>query len=176
MAKKVGELLGEQGYKTKSSRSSSYFAKDAFDFFTLIESWSEIVGPKMGKHTIPIKNVNKTLTILTNHPAYSSQLTFLEEEIKKKIFTLFPSLRGSIKKLYFQTGTSFFEQKKEEISKAMSARGNHSLKTDQNYRPKLHPQSPQFKALKSKAMQEFNDIEDEELKQKLISIYIQISQ
>ena len=102
-----------------------------------------------------MKNSNGSLTILTDHSAFSQQLSFMEEIIKKKISNYFPELNTSIKKIYFQTNLNHFNKKnnlrssKEESKKVIK---------------KLHPFSPQYNIIKKKADLEFKDIKDEELK------------
>jgi hypothetical protein len=80
--------------------------------------------------------------------------------IKKEVFKQFPNLKPIIKKLAFQTQENFFEQKliKEK---------------EMSLTPKLHPQSPKYKILKQEAERLFNDVEDMELKETMISIFIQ---
>lgn len=133
-----------------------------FDFLELVKKWPEIVGPKMSQVTSPLKIKSDSLFVMAKHASYSHQLSFLSEEIKGEIFKIFPQLKPVIKKLVFQTQENFFDQKEEQ-----EAKSTNSLP------PKLHPQSPQYKLLKNEADRLFGDIEDAELKEMLISIFIQ---
>lgn len=132
-----------------------------FDFLELIKKWPEIVGSKMSPVTSPLKIKNSSLFIITKHASYSHELSYLSEEIKTEIFKVFPKLRPVIHKLVFQTQEGFFQQRKaveEQSTKIVN---------------RLHPQSPKFKLLKLEAERLFSDIEDEDLKKIMISIYIQ---
>jgi len=155
-------------------RSKNYRKKrgayepEVFDFLSLIKFWPEIIGPKLAKHTIPIKNKNKTLYIMTAHSAFSEQLSFMEANIKNKIFKKFPNLRGTIKSLYFQTNPAYFENKPTTIQEE-----NFSVSGKE--KTALHPFSPEYKRLKSMADDQFADIEDGEIKESLTSIFIQNS-
>jgi Dna[CI] antecedent, DciA len=133
-----------------------------FDFLELIKRWPEIVGDKLAKVTSPLKIKGDCLFILTIHASYSQELSFLSETIKKQIFKTFPELRTIIQKLAFQTQESFFKTNPAEENKIEEQTG-HSL----------HPQNPKYRLLKLEAEKLFNDIEDEEFKEKLISIFIQ---
>lgn len=131
-----------------------------FDFLELIKKWPEIIGPALSHVTSPLKIKGDSLIIMSKHASYSQNISFLSEEIKQKIFALFPALKPVIKKLNFQTQESFFNQKKLEEEKKQAI-------------PKLHPQDPKFKILKTEAERLFEDVQDAELKEVLISIFIQ---
>lgn len=152
--------LGRLGsHDIKRDEMHSFFL--TFDFLDLIKKWPDVVGPKLAAVTSPLKIRHDSLFVITKHSSYSQELSFSSEMIKKEIFKHFPNLKPIIKKLAFQTQENFFEQKiaKEKELAALA--------------PKLHPQSPQYKILKSEAERLFSDIEDKELKDSLISIFIQ---
>jgi Dna[CI] antecedent, DciA len=132
-----------------------------FDFIELVEKWPQIIGPALSKVTSPLKIKGDSLIIMSKHASYSQNISFLSEEIKQKVFSLFPQLKPIIKKLNFQTQESYFNQKenREEATKTLA--------------PKFHPQDPRFKVLKVEAERLFQNVEDEELKKLLTSIYIQ---
>ena len=131
-----------------------------FDFLELVKKWPEIIGPSLANVTSPLKIKGDSLIIMSKHASYSQNISFLSEELKQKIFELFPALKPVIKKLNFQTQESFFNQKQvDEVQKPLP--------------PKLHPQDPRFKILKLEAERLFADVADEELKRILTSIYIQ---
>ena len=141
----------------------SYGSDTVFDFLRLIKKWPEIVGPSMGKHTIPLKHKNRCLYILSNHSAFSEAVNFMEEAIKKKIYRQFPTLNGSIDKLIFQVNSKYFDQRKHMLAKAPTLKKVETL----------HPYSPIYQQLKQEADLQFREIEDDEIRDKLISIYIQ---
>lgn len=162
-------LLEKNTSGTVRASKSKYFGQDTFDFFSLIESWPTIVGEKLGKFTIPLKNHNGNLTVLTNHSAFSQQLGFLEEEIKKKIITKFPSLKGKINRIYFNYNSEHFN--------TQVTLSNKILKKDRQDVEKekviFHKFSPVYKQLKQEAEELLSDIDDNEVREILSSIYIQ---
>ena len=152
-------------FEDSSPSSTHKKREEIFDFLKLIRDWDKIVGPRLAKITIPLSNHNKILIILTNHPAISQTLNFLEGEIKNNIFKEFPILRGKITQLIYQTNPSFFEKKMENKAKLVT-----------NKPPSLHKYSPIYQKLKREADELFFDFEDQELKATLISLYIQCHQ
>lgn len=167
MFKKLGSFFNELGAPKKSSvkKTGIKGRHQGFDFLNLIKDWEKIVGPKLAKTTIPLNNQYGNLVVLTNHPAISQTLSFLEEDIKKNIFKEFPSLNGKIKHIYYQTNSSFFEKKMDEAVK----RGHLGKALEAT----LHPYSPKYIKLKEEAEEIFQEIDDTEIKDILISIYIQ---
>ncbi len=151
----------------KSTPHSDKSQRQIFDFLNLIKRWPEIVGANMAKHTIPLKLKNNCLYVLSNHSAFSGAVSFMEEAIKNKIAQTFPSIAGSIKKLNFQVNSRYFNQEiiaKKKIIEIQASNKNII---------ELHPYSPEYKELKKKADSKFEDIQDNELKQLLTSIFIQ---
>lgn len=154
--KRIGELL--ENYGSKTSQSSD----DSFSFVSLIQSWEKIVGSKLSKHTIPLKNQQKNLTILSDHPVYSQQLSFLQNPIKEKIFKNFPPLKNKISYLKFVVNESYFKQQLNTFKKN---------KKESVHIP--HAQSPEYKAVHNEASKAFKNFKNEEIKEKMISLYIQ---
>lgn len=142
-------------------RDELYSFYQTFDFFELIKRWPDIVGEKMAAVSSPLKIKSDSLFIITKHSSFSHGLSYLSEDIKEKIFKIFPKLRPVIKKLAFQTQEGFFQERaqQEESIAVQKAR--------------LHPQSPQYKILKQEAERLFADVEDEELRKVMISIFVQ---
>lgn len=134
-----------------------------FDFLELIKKWPEIIGTNLAQVTSPLKIKGDSLIIISKHSSYSQNISFLSEEIKQKIFALFPALKPIIKKLNFQTQESFFKSPEIEETKQKNIH-------------KFHPQDPKFKLLKQEAERLFCDIEDQELKSILVSLFIQSKQ
>ena len=167
MFKKLDSFFNDHSEPKKSSQKRPNLRRQnqVFDFLDLIRDWEKIVGPKLAKTTIPLNNQYGNLMVLTNHPAISQTLSFLEENIKKNIFKEFPSLKGKINRIYYQTNSTFFEKKMEEVIK----RGHSPKREDTSF----HPYSPKYLKLKKEAENIFQEIDDNELKNLLISIYIQ---
>jgi hypothetical protein len=152
------ELDRLERHDLKRDNLQSFY--QTFDFLALVKSWPDIIGEKLAAVTSPLKIKGDTLIILSKHSSYSQNISFLSEEIKDKIFLLFPELKKIIKRLNFQTQESFFNfNAKEEEIKSKS----------QSY----HPQDPRFKLIRSEAERLFADVIDPELKNLLISIYVQ---
>ncbi|MBP5296655.1 MAG: DUF721 domain-containing protein, partial [Bacteriovoracaceae bacterium] len=148
---------------------------EVFDFFQLVAAWPQIVGPRVALQTLPLKNTGTALTILVGHPTYAQQLSFMEDNLRQKIITLFPNLRSKIKRFFFQTNPRFFREEKQRQARILAqAKAEVAAPMAAVARPWiLHPQSPEYQRLYTEASQQLANVEDEELKQQLISIYIQ---
>ncbi|WP_164848228.1 DUF721 domain-containing protein [Halobacteriovorax sp. HLS] len=172
--KSIFEQFSTGGVKEYSKdprySKSKYIANETFDFFALIEAWPEIVGPRIGKYTIPLKNQNNCLTVLTNHSAFSQELGFLEEEIKNKIITRFNSLKGKISRINFIYNSHHFTTQVDMAAKFVK---NKPKEREVKEEIIFHKFSPQYKKLKAQADELFNDLDDLELKESLTSIFIQ---
>lgn len=177
MFKKLSDSLPNMGqharpdFKSSKSGRKKQVASEVFDFLELIERWEEIVGPKLSKVTVPLKNQNQTLTILTNHSAYSQALSYMEDTLKKKLFNAFPLLKTKIKKFNFQVSTAHFDKMKADLEKRANI-GKKSV-VQQKQQTTFHPQNPQYKKMKAQAEAEFSFIDDEEIRQKMVSIFLQ---
>lgn len=135
-----------------------------FDFIDLINKWPQIVDPKMAKFTSPLRIMKDTLVVVTVHSTISHEMSYFSEELKKNIFKVLPELKPIIKKVVYETQESFFKVRQDvETKKA------------EEQKPKLHPQSPQYKLKKAEAERLFASVEDPELKAMMISIFIQAS-
>ncbi len=152
------ELDRYDSHDLKRENLHSFY--QTFDFLDLVKKWPDVIGPKLSNVTSPLKIKGDSLIILSKHGSYSQNISFLSEEIKEKIFVLFPALRPVIKRLNFQTQASFFNQQAVQEERKTPP-------------PKLHPQDPRFKILKTEAERLFADVEDDELKRTLVSIFIQ---
>ncbi len=166
MFKTLADILSHK--KSQSSKSYSFKSfkyQDSFDFLMLIQSWEDIIGPGLSKHTYPLKIQNGSLTIMTKHPTYSQELSFLSEDIKKKIFSIYPNLKKHIERLNFKHSSHFFEN----IDLV-----EHNLKEHKEQRKtEEHKFNPKFRELHQRASQEFSHIEDPEIKELMISLFIQ---
>jgi len=164
MFKKLSNILNNLGHRPAKKFYRSKVDQSGFDFLHLIDRWEEIVGERLIKRTIPLKNQNGILVILTSHPAIGQQLSFMEEQVKKRIAEVFPNLKGKIKSIRYQMNSSFFEKKVEESKKRKVTSSSPEI---------FHPYSPEYRQYKKEADEIFFDIEDEEVKKSLTSLYIQ---
>lgn len=142
----------------KSDQIKSFY--QTFDFLDLVKRWPEIIGSKLATVTSPLKIQGDSLVIMAKHSSYSQNISFLSEEIKEKIFKIFPKLKPVIKKIVFLTKENFFNNQESIIENK-----KHILS--------MHPQDPRFKILKIEAEKLFEDVEDPELKKVLISLFMQ---
>lgn len=170
MFKKISDILGHK----PSSKGSQYYKKTSseefFDFLVFIRAWPKIVGPKLAKTTVPLKNQNKTLTILTNHSAYSQALSMNEEVLREKIFKEFPFLKSKVRSFKFIVDSTHFQKQMEDIMMRADVTSDQKIKKNSI---KLHPQSPEYKKWKKIAEEEYKELEPE-LREKLVSIYLQM--
>lgn len=152
--------------EAKGSSSKENKLTQSFDFISLIKSWPKIAGEKLSEHTIPLKNQNGTLLILSNHSAFANELSYMEIPLKNKIFATFPSLQQSIQKIKFIVDTTHFNQQFLNFAAPLEKikKKNETL---------LHPYSPEFRRLKKEAENLFSDIQEIEIKEQMISLYIQ---
>ena len=139
---------------------------DAFDSLMIIREWPFIVGEKLAQVTLPLKGRQKTLLIVSSHAIYAQELKFIEKNILKKIFSVLPKFKKKIQRMSFQTNESFFNEKKKQFS--------HAIEKNQQNTSLLHPQSPEYKTYKREAENISLNIEDEELRNLVISLYIKV--
>lgn len=165
MFKSIGDIFKQNSDK-RSYNGGKHIYQEAFDFLSLVDQWDEIAGKTLGKHTAPVKLKNGTLYLVSKHPAFSEQVSFMEEMIKKSIFKKFPILKGKVRSLYYVVNSARFDEVQELIEKRTS--GTKSKK--QAAIP--HKHSPEYKVLKAEADNLFSDL-DEEIKEIMTSIYIQ---
>lgn len=153
--------------KSSQAQNRGNRTAEVFDFLSLVNFWPEIVGPKLALHTLPIKSSKGVLTVLTDHPAYGQELSFLQNPLIKKIEAKFPSLKNQIKRLLFQNDPTFFNTKK-----AMMAKIEDKQRSKET--PKYHPHSPEVKAARLEAQEVFAHISDDEVREAMISLHIQV--
>lgn len=85
MLKKLSQFIESpngSSYNTFSKEKSHL--SDSFDFLALIRAWKDIAGAKLSEHTIPLKNQNGVLIVLSNHSAFANELSFMELPLKKE--------------------------------------------------------------------------------------------
>lgn len=168
MLKKLSQYIAFEGSAPRNKQETGKTAQiaESFDFISLIKAWKEIAGDKLSEHTIPLKNQNGTLIVLSNHSAFANELSFMELPLKKKIFAKFPALEKSILNIKFIVDSTHFDRQYSQFL----APTEKQKKVEQN---KLHPHSPEFKKLKRDAEEFFKSIEDAEIRERMISLYIQ---
>ncbi len=168
MLKKLSTFIDSPSGGQQAPRGSSLKKegiKESFDFLALIRAWKDIAG-KLSEHTIPLKNQNGILIILSNHSAFANALSYMELELKKKIFEKFPTLEKSIRSIKFIVDSTHFDQQYKQFITPIETLEKKKAQV-------MHPFSPKFKELKKEAEELFSDLEDAEIKEKMISIYIQ---
>lgn len=169
MLKKLSQFIEFDGPSVQNKRTvttKSQQLSDSFDFISLIKAWKEIAGEKLSEHTIPLKNQNGTLMVLSNHSAFANELSFMELPLKKKIFAKFPSLEKSIHNIKFIVDSTHFSKQYNQFAMP-------SEKVKKQNENLLHPFSPEFRRRKKEAEEMFCDIDDPEVKTRMISLYIQ---
>ncbi len=169
MLKKLSQFIQFDGPSQNNKREATTKTQqlsESFDFISLIKAWKEIAGDKLSEHTIPLKNQNGTLVVLSNHSAFANELSYMEIPLKKKIFSKFPNLEKSIRNIKFIVDSTHFSKQYTQFAKPTEK----LKKQNENI---LHKYSPEFIRLKKEAEEMFRDIEDKDNKEKLISLYIQ---
>ena len=146
---------------------NTHKTSEAFDFLHLIRAWPIIAGEKLAAKTVPLKNQRKTLVILSNHSAYSEQLSFMSGTIIEKINEHFPMLRGKIAQIKYMTNPAHFKAQQERAEVLKKSKPKEIAEI-------THKFSPQDNALIKEADSFFSDIEDENVKKSLKSIFIQL--
>lgn len=155
--KNIGDLLS--GFQTKTNSFSATYENEFFDFLKLVHHWPGIVGRKLSQQTLPLKIQNRKLFIMTSHSLYAQELQYLEQDIIKKMLTLFPNLKNQIKSIRFQA-TAHFEVIKSEQA-ANRERKEIASKTLEDV--EFHNFDPQYIQVKEKVKAELPTIDDQEL-------------
>ena len=136
-----------------------------FDFLELLKLWPKIIGLRTAKVTEPIRISSKKLIIYTAHSAFSQQLSLMQGQILEKIGEHYPKSKHHIKSLSFVTKDIHFSEKKTDLLS-----GKETKKYMKNNR--LNKYSPTYRNLFNEASKLFEDIENHEVKESLIKIYI----
>ena len=163
MLKKLSQFIDSPYSSNNSFKKDKAHLSDSFDFLALIRAWKDIAGTKLSEHTIPLKNQNGTLIILSNHSAFANELSYMELPLKKKIIEKFPNLEKSILSIKFIVDTTHFSKQYSQFIEPLEKKKSQML----------HPYSPEYRRLKKDAEDFFIDLDDLELKEKMISLYIQ---
>lgn len=155
----------DQKYRDRLKKRG-YFTRDeeCFDFIQLINAWDKIVGKMLASNTIPRRIQRSTLIVVTKHNIFAQELGFMAPQIIQKIEKQLPQLKGKITKIKFNYANYSWEEYAGQLQETNSANPA---------RPKLHPRSPYYLAKKNKAQTSFSDIEDPDLKDILIKLFIE---
>lgn len=154
----------EKSNSTNFSRGKKH-QSSVFDFLELLRLWPEIIGEKIAKVTEPVKINSKKLIIITAHSAFSQQLALMQSQILEKIKKIYPCAESQIKSLSFVTKDTHFANRAED---SLSKKSTDSYKKEN----KLNQFSPAYRKYLSEANELFKDINDENIKNSLIKIYI----
>tara|TARA_B100001971_G_scaffold215182_1_gene259161 strand:+ start:107815 stop:108354 length:540 start_codon:yes stop_codon:yes gene_type:complete len=172
-SKKLSEFLSGQvrrkdvytsdQQKTLKRQNRGYYSRssECFDFIFLINNWVEVVGELLGKNSIPQKLQRDTLFVITKHPIFNQELNMMTREIIQKIEEKIPALKNRIKKIKFSNANFSAEEFQEKVES--------KVKKEE---PQGHKFSPHFRAKQAKANELFADIEDDEIRELLSSLFI----
>ena len=163
MLKKLSQFIDSPNSSQNSYKKDKAHLHESFDFLALIRAWKDIAGAKLSEHTIPLKNQNGTLIILSNHSAFAAELSYMELPLKRKIVEKFPNLEKSILSIKFIVDSTHFTIQYAQFIAPVEKKKSQVL----------HPYSPEFRKLKKEAEEFFIDLDDLEIKEKMISLYIQ---
>jgi hypothetical protein len=113
MFKKVSDLIHREfSYSTMNVQSSYDYYQE---LSRLAGQWSNILGPFIGEHSLPVKIKKKALLVLTTHPLMAHEFAHLERDIYLKIVQAFPRLSTHCHEIKFSYEPSF--SVKEELAK-----------------------------------------------------------
>lgn len=135
---------------------------EGFDFFALMAAWRDIVGEMLAQDTLPLRLKNRTLFILTRHPAIAANMKYAEKVLLQKIHQRFPLTAKMLEKIAFESNEVFFQEKARPYLKPK--------------REPLHRHSPEYKRLRMEAEKLCAEITDAEERERWISLYIQSCQ
>lgn len=168
MFKNLKDIIDKQIGKQKSFKSQKKApeAPNAFDFIELIKQWELVVGPMVHKHTRPLRLKKNKLIVVSDHPAFSHQLSFLKDDILKKIRAHFPALI-SLKEIQFETNAQMFQGQCKLVKPTAAS--------IQSKKPDIHPLSPKYIEYKKQAVKAVEEnYGDSEFKEEFVQIYLNI--
>lgn len=169
----IREYSTDQRSESLSSEKSMRWATHtALDFIRLVHCWPDIVGDFFAKNLKPLSQERGALVLLASHPAVSQEARFFQAELIEKIKTHLPRLGSTITHLRFVTSAKHFHQKYEE-SDPPTPEVVAQAKLKARRAELLHPYCPRYRELKQEALKVFVDVEDEEIKNLMVSMYIQ---
>ena len=155
--KLIGTLLeAENNFNNFKNKNKKLCTNSiSLDIVELRKKWPRIVGKGfLLNHTIPYKLLNGELHIVTNHGPLLKEAYYMGTILKKKLEKESKNGKFITSTIFIHNDTLFAQQK--EIIKRL-----YSKNKSKRY---FHPFSPEFKLLKRKAYEEFNFIDDQEIK------------
>lgn len=157
------ELYSTEQKKRKQRKNKGLYSRgeSTFDFIYLVKNWEKIVGKMLSENTIPLKVRNSSLIIMTKHSIFSQELGFMSQQIITRIEELYPKFKGHIKNIKFSHGkfsTEEFNKTKEFVAPKKKI--------------KSHKFDPKLQQKKIQAKDMFKDVEDEEIRSLLETLYI----
>jgi hypothetical protein len=191
MVKRLKHILSGYIPTTRSHHSHNYKKKSwdppektlhLFDFFQLVMQWEQIVGQKLATKTTPLKIYQETLQIIIPHSSWAQELSFLSSPILEKIHKLFPSSLQVIKKISFQYSASWkplveqfpkLKTTQHSSTQSLNVSDQHTNTTPLSF-SYCHPHSPVYQQAYREAEKFFCDLENKELKDAFIKLYLQL--
>ena len=152
--------------RAKNPNPGTDVPASAIDFLALVKNWKEITGETLSQHTRPLKVSRESLVVLTSHPAFSQQLSFLSKVILEKIFSRYPDFKKEFSRISFKSNPGAFKASKKRDE---SNENNQKTATA----PEFHKFSPKYRNLKKMADSELEEVTDQEVKELLTSLFIQ---
>ncbi len=157
------ELYSTEQKRRKQRKNKGLYSRgdSTFDFIYLVKNWEKIVGKMLSENTIPLKVKSSSLIIMTKHSIFSQELGFMSQQIISRIEELYPKFKGHIKNIKFSHGkfsTEEFNQTKQLARPKKEVKGHR-------FNPKL-----QQKKIEAKDM--FKEVEDQEIRELLETLYI----
>lgn len=153
----------DQKYRFVRAKKGLYSSQtDCFDFIHLVQNWEKIVGPMLAQNTVPLKIKADYLIVITKHAIFSQELGFMTPIILKKITQLFPKFNNQFNKIKFINSEKYFT-----VVPPKSLEKNN-LKSKQG-----HAFSPDYQRKLMHAQKMFQHIEDEEIRDLLVSLFLQ---
>lgn len=160
MLKEFSQILN------KSFSTKEYQIGQDLNTLNLISSWEKIVGKKLVEVSLPQRISRKTLYIIVNHSAYANYLNQMAADILVRIESVFPQYKNKIESLRFIFSEKAFQKIEEKLIQFKS-------QEKKSIKEVINPHSPQFRRLEQEAQEMFSNLDDSEIKDSFISIYIQ---
>jgi hypothetical protein len=151
----------------KKRQSQGQFSKlpHLFDFFSLHSDWEKLTGKMIAKNSIPLKIKNDVLLVLVKHSVFSTELSYMQDEIIKKIHRERPSLKKQFHKIKFITSPQTFSLLEEQLKNQREKKQKIELP---------HKFSPLYQSSLREAQEMFGEIEDQEIFDSFFKLYLQL--
>ena len=167
LVSKILEVNSSLNNAKEKNKTKSYQPKLGLEIGQIQKGWANIVGDGfLLKHTVPIRIDKNELHVVTDHPSLLEQSAFMKRILNQKFGQETKTRFFKIKNVNFIFNTKLFVQHKSLVEKVFAHKKRELS---------FHPFSPEYKSLKKKAEKEFQFLDDETLKKKLVSLFIQKS-